>query len=461
LRKSVLFPRRITIESIQLHTMEAMTDRIGGKLARVQVSKEMLCKSDEFMRIKQGLYTLLTALLPAFGMSVTGAEAAQGIRPTGFTQQQLDRSLVDFYKKWQSVYLVQGCGTGRYYVGVTADGKSVGGGTAKSTITVSEAHGYGMLISVLMADFDPNARAVLDGMVRYFHDHPAKSDRGLMAWNQIKGCGNARDVAGDTSASDGDLDVAYALLLADRKWGAGSVNYRKEALEIITAIGKREIDTDSQFVRIGDWVDDAEERQYATTTRSSDFMVSHFKTFADVTDDDTWYTVRDETYSIIDAIRGKYSPQTALMPDFIVGLPTTPRPAGANFLEGPNDGAYSWNAARYPWRIAVDYLLNDDQRALAALRPLNSWIKRATNGDPANIADTYQLSGKPTAQSGRDAVAFVSMLAVSASIEAGNQSWLDALWRDMIARTINDEDYYGNTLKLLAMITITGHWTQP
>lgn len=414
------------------------------------------------MRIKQGPYTLLAAFLSAFGMSVSDAEPAQGIRPTGFTQQQLDQSLVDFYKQWRSVYLVQGCGSGRYYVGVTADGKSVGGGTAKSTITVSEAHGYGMLISVLMADFDPNARAVFDGMVQYFHDYPAKSGAGLMAWNQTKGCGNARDVAGDTSATDGDLDIAYALLLADKKWGSdGSVDYREEALKVIAAIGKHEIDAAGRFVRIGDWVDDGDDGRYAPVTRSSDFMVSHFKTFADVTGDRTWYGVRDETYSIINRVRGKYSPQTSLMPDFIVGLPSKPRPAGANFLEGPNDGAYSWNAARYPWRIAVDYLLNDDQRALAALKPLNSWIKRTTDGDPAKIADTYKLNGSPAAKSDRDAVAFVSMFAVSASIEATNQSWLDALWADMTRRTVKNEDYYGNTLKLLAMITIAGHWTQP
>ncbi|MGG6894786.1 MULTISPECIES: glycosyl hydrolase family 8 [Rhizobium] len=414
------------------------------------------------MKIGKSLYTLLMTLPPALGISAGDAQSAEGIRPTGFTQQQLDQSLVDFYKKWRSTYLVQDCGSGRYYVGVTADGKSVGGGTAKSTITVSEAHGYGMLISVLMADFDPAAHAVFDGMVHYFHDHPAKSGPGLMAWNQTKGCGNAREVAGDHSATDGDLDIAYALLLADRKWGSdGNLNYRKEALKVIASIGKHEIDADSRFVRIGDWVDDADEMQYAPVTRSSDFMVSHFKAFAGATGDRTWYAVRDETYSIIDKIRSKYSSQTALMPDFIVGLPTAPRPAGANFLEGPNDGAYSWNAARYPWRIAVDYLLNDDQRALAALRPLNSWIKRATNGDPANIAGTYKLSGNAVAESGRGAMAFVSMFAVSASIEATNQNWLDALWTDMTKRTVENADYYGNTLKLLAMITITGHWRQP
>lgn len=414
------------------------------------------------MKIKQGLYTLLATLLPAFGMSVSDAESAQGIRPAGFTQQQLDQSLVDFYKQWRSVYLVQGCGAGRYYVGVAADGKAVGGGTAKSSITVSEAHGYGMLISVLMADFDPNARTAFDGMVQYFHDHPAKSNPGLMAWNQIKGCGNATEVAGDTSATDGDLDIAYALLLADKKWGSnGSVNYRKEALDVIAAIRKHEINAAGRFIRIGDWVDNVDGGRYAPVTRSSDFMVSHLKSFADATGDRSWNGVRDQTYSIINKVRGKYSPQTALMPDFIVGLPTKPRPAAANFLEGANDGAYSWNAARYPWRIAVDYLLNDDQRALAAVKPINSWIKRATDGDPAKIADTYKLNGSPADKSDRDSVVFISMFAAAASIEAANQSWLDALWANMTKRTVGDEDYYGNTLKLLAMITITGHWTQP
>jgi hypothetical protein len=125
-------------------------------------------------------------------------------------------------------------------------------------------------------------------------------------------------------------------------------------------------------------------------------MVSHCKTFADVTGDRIWYDVRDETYSIINRVRGKYSPQTSLMPDFIVGLPSKPRPVGANFLEGPNDGAYSWNAARYPWRIAVDYLLNDDQRALAALKPLNSWIKRTTDGiRPRSLTRTSLTAVQP------------------------------------------------------------------
>ncbi|MBN2627450.1 MAG: hypothetical protein JXA95_12350 [Spirochaetales bacterium] len=378
-------------------------------------------------------------------------------------QSELDAQLLRFYEAWKSVYLQQGCGVNRYFVDVAADGNKVEGGTAAETLTISEAHGYGMLIMVMMADFDPDSQRIFDGMVSFFHDHPAGSTPGLMAWNQLRDCQNAGDdVGGSNSAADGDLDIAYALLLADKKWGsAGDVNYGDEALQVISAIMEKEIDPVSRFVRLGDWVDRVDEGQYARTTRSSDFMVSHFKAFADFTGDDSWYAVRDETYSIMASISRTYSAETFLIPDFIVGLPDNPHPADSGFLEGSDDGEYSWNAARYPWRIALDYLLYNENRAFQALMPLNLWIKRDSGGNPENIADTYSLKGKYSKNSGFDSMAFVTMFAVAATIDESNQQWLDDLWQNINEKSINDEDYYGNTLKLLAMITITGHWLKP
>ena len=44
--------------------------------------------------------------------------------------------------------------------------------------------------------------------------------------------------AGDGwNAIDGDLDIAMALLMADRQWGSdGRWNYRQEALDTIAAV---------------------------------------------------------------------------------------------------------------------------------------------------------------------------------------------------------------------------------
>ncbi|TPJ83372.1 licheninase [Mesorhizobium sp. B2-5-13] len=385
------------------------------------------------------------------------------IKPNHRSQTELDKALVDFYRAWKSVYVVQDCGPGRYFVKVDADHKPVAGGTAAGTITVSEAHGYGMLITAMMAGADPHAQKIFDGMVLYFRDHPARSDANLLAWNQVAGCENAGDdVGGDNTATDGDLDIGYALLLADATWGSdGAIDYRAEADKVMTAILKHEVDPTSDFLLIGDWAGRGDDATYAATTRSSDFMMSHLAAFAQASGDPRWLSVRDRTYTIINAVRAGFSLRTGLMPDFIVGLPQSPAPAPSGFIEGESDGDYSWNAGRYPWRIGLDYLLNGDQRALNAVRPLNAWARRATGGVPQEFADTYRVDGSVPPGHGKNSMAFVSLLGVSAMAEPGNQRWLNAIWDTVTDKTVSDEDYFGNTLKLLAMISMSGHWARP
>jgi hypothetical protein len=41
------------------------------------------------------------------------------------------------------------------------------------SISISEGHGYGMLILALMAGYDPHAQTYFDGMFRMFTDHQA------------------------------------------------------------------------------------------------------------------------------------------------------------------------------------------------------------------------------------------------------------------------------------------------
>ncbi|WP_147178034.1 MULTISPECIES: glycosyl hydrolase family 8 [Alphaproteobacteria] len=412
-------------------------------------------------------WTLLKAAV-ALCLAASAASAAPSpyapgsIAPTP-DQPALDRALAAFYGQWKSIYLREGCGEGRVLVRTDGDGKPTYGGSAKTTITVSEAHGYGMLATVMMADFDPDAQRLFDGMVLYFHDHPANSDPGLMAWNQVEDCSNAgKDVGGSNSATDGDLDIAYALLLAESRWGnGGAYDYGAEARRVIAAILAHEVRQPGDILLIGDWAKAADETTYAATTRSSDFMQSHFAAFAERTADKRWLDLRDTIYGIIDTVGHKYSRRTGLMPDFIVGLPEHPKPAPAGFLEGDYDGGFSWNAARYPWRVGLDFLLTGDERARKALRPLNAWARQTTKGKPERFADTYRLDGKPAPDAGHGGMAFVSMLAVSAMIDKDNEDWLDALWAAMDSRPATAEDYFGNTLKLMAMITVTGHWAKP
>jgi endoglucanase len=167
--------------------------------------------------------------------------------------------------------------------------------------------------------------------------------------------------------------------------------------------------------------------------------------------------MRDRAYAILRAVQ---NPDTGLVPDFVIGLPDHPVPAGPDFLEGAGDGQFSWNAVRVPWRLALDALLNDSAQARAVLAPLNTFARRTSGGDPARLTEGYALDGSVPPDVGRAGATFVSMFAVAA-MAGDDPEWVRALWDAMVAAPLADEDYFGNTLKLLAMITISGHWATP
>jgi endoglucanase len=362
----------------------------------------------------------------------------------------MDAALVAFYQQWKAVYLVEGCGDGRAYVDVNADGRW--GDPGDATLTVSEAHGYGMLALVMMAGVDADAQRLFDAMLRYFKDHPPVSGPGLMSWKQVDGCTNAD---GEDTATDGDLDVGYALLLAEKVWGhTGEFDYGAEARMVMAASMARVVTADDQLL-IGDWA--AGDDTYGVATRTSDFMMSHFQGFAAASGDVRWLRLRANSYAILQAV----VPETGLSPDFVVGLPDAPRPAPAGFLEGETDGMQSWNALRTPWRLALDDVLYDAPEPRAQLAAVNGFIRKATGDDAALVSDTYRLDGTTLPDAGQGSVAWVSMFAVAAMTGAGNADWLSALWGQMLATPLEDEDYYGNTLKLLAIVTLSGHWAKP
>lgn len=375
------------------------------------------------------------------------------ILPSHLGRDELDDAVRAFYDAWKLAYLRRGCGEGRYYV---FPGQGEGGGKATASISISEGHGYGMLIAVIMAGHDPEARTIFDGLNAFRKDHPSVNRPPLMAWNQVEGCREA-DPDNATSATDGDLDIAYALLLADQQWGSGGrSNYRQEAIATINALKARVVNPETQVVMLGDWVTAEEEAAYYYGARPSDFMPDHWRAFARETNDQSWLTVIDTAYRLIESMQARFSPRTGLLPDFIRDTNAAPRPADAGYLGGAADGQFSYNAVRVPWRLATDYLLSGDGRARAALSPMNRWIRAKTGDDPALVAGGYTLAGRPAVDFTE--TVYATMLGVGAMVEADNQGWLNAVWRQAVAEPLAAGDYYSNTLTLLGLIVMSGNW---
>lgn len=371
-----------------------------------------------------------------------GSYASGAILPNHRSGPELDDAVRDAYDDWKARYLRQGCGSGRYYIDTGHDG----------SLTVSEGHGYGMLILAFMAGHDPDARTAFDGMFRYFEDHPSEITDGLMAWSQDDSCNNNN---GASSAADGDLDIAYALLLADKQWSSGgTINYRAEAERVIDAIRAGDVDNGGNYVLLGDWVSGT----HADSTRSSDFMPTHLASFAAATGDGTWTRVLDTSYGVIDDVQTSFAAQTGLLPDFIVRPLSNPAPAPANFLENPSDGQYSYNACRDPWRIALDFMINGDPRGRAIARRMNTWIRASTGDDPDRILPGYRLDGGSLGRDYRDN-AFIAPFGVAAMVDASNQTWLNRVWDSTVAH--QGGGYYGDSIGLLSLIAMSGNWWSP
>ncbi len=366
---------------------------------------------------------------------------------------RLDATTASFYDQWKARYLHRGCTADRAYVATLGD-------TAGAT--VSEAHGYGMLITVYMAGYDRDAQRTFDALVRFYQDHPSRYTAALLAWAQDATC---RDIMGADSATDGDLDVAYALLLADRQWGSrGAIDYAALARRIVAAVLRGDVHPTASTLLTGDAAMTAADRD---GTRLSDFMPAHLRAFATASGVARWTAVLDREYRLVatlqrDHTRSALGIATGLLPDFAVGMNADrPVPAPPRWLEGPDDGAYAWNACRTPWRIAMDWLLHGDARARTAVETMNTWVRRATGERPDRIQSGYSLAGVRLAGANTGELAFVAPFAVAAMVDARNQAWLDALWTAVSTPSLASQSYFGNTVRLLSMIVVSGNAWAP
>ncbi|MDR3697070.1 glycosyl hydrolase family 8 [Mucilaginibacter sp.] len=350
----------------------------------------------------------------------------------------------NFYTQWKKHYIKTLPGKAESYVWFEEKGKKQ---------CVSEGQGYGMVITALMAGFDPSAKITYDNLYRYCRAYPDKRSKYLMAWAQYT---NGKSADG-TSATDGDMDIAYSLLLADKQWGSnGAINYLKAAKQMIAEIMKLDINHQTWSILLCDGIE-SESRDYFDT-RSSDFMPSHFKAFARVTHDKRWIKVIEANYRLFLNLQNKYSAEAGLLPDFIVDINKTPKPAPPHFLESPYDGNYNYNACRDPWRIGLDYLLTGDVRSKKIVAKINQWIRQTTNNDTYNLSAGYTLAGNDIKARNFEALSFIAPFAVSASVDSKNQLWLNKVWNYMTAFKLKDFDYYDNTIKLMDMIIVSGNY---
>lgn len=235
----------------------------------------------------------------------------------------------------------------RHYAGQTiSDGYFVQFGDPTYG-TVSEGIGYGMLITVLMAGYDPMAQTYFDGLFKVARGRPAYAMLAtaganiyLNEWQLYPDLSSAGE---GYNAADGDLDIALALLMADHQWGSiGAINYEAEALHTIGAIKA------SNFAASGV----AYEPQ--DLSRTSDYMIGHFQSFKSVTGDTFWDDARTNSLELVRYMVTNYSATARLQPGVI---DHALRPAHGRQHGGPRASGVPRRAVRQERQCVLDELL--------------------------------------------------------------------------------------------------------
>jgi endoglucanase len=369
--------------------------------------------------------------------------AAETIKPNHLSQAQLDDHVRAYYDHWKQQYLIRENDSPDKQILYR-----VSHGLSDAEKTVSEGQGYGMILAALMAGHDNHAHDIFDGLYRFFRQHPSGIDKRLMSWECSK---NAVD---KNSAFDGDADIAYGLLLADRQWGSqGQINYHDAAQDIIAGILESTIGADSHLPLLGDWVGAKINQPNQYASRSSDFMLAHFRAFGRFTGNSLWNQVVSESQAAIDVIQNQYSQKTGLLPDFIVDK----KPALPHFLEGDNDGDFSANAGRVPLRLGMDVVLNNDPITRGEVKKMSAWVQAATNGNPNQIQPGYKLDGSGYSDYFFTAF-YVAPFGVAAMSDPGQQVWLNAIYDTVYNKY---KDYYDDSVNLLSLLVMTGNYWDP
>ncbi len=308
--------------------------------------------------------------------------------------------------------------------------------------TVSEGIGYGMLMAVFVND-----QTTFDALWAYAKMH--NDGHGLMTWCVPAGSGSC---SGGGAATDGDEDMAYALLMASKQWPT-QASYATGATALINAILQYEVDG-SNVLKPGDNFGGAGEMN------PSYLAPSYYRAFAKATGNTKWMSVVETSYSIIAAVSGQYGlvPNWATSSGMGIAGPTSDG-------SGPNFG---YDACRTPFRIAMDYCLNGEPLAkMYAALIAAFYASKSSATTTAGIMDGYTPAGmNPDGTLGNYAagMAFLGPAGVAA-MAAGNDTLRDITYKTVWADTTQGAmklsgvfSYFHASWGVLSMLAMTGNF---
>ncbi len=370
-----------------------------------------------------GLPAIVCALL---GLVVIPGSAVAQNKPfpqnTGYGQGFISSNLTSndaqaIYTHWKNTYLKTNCGNYRVEF------------NSPTGTTVSEGMGYGMVLTAYFGD-----KTEFDGLWNFVQSKLNSS--GLMMW-KVDCNGATSDSGGDGSATDGDTDIGFALIVAVSQWGDA---YRQIALDYLQTLKAHDYTTCSATGRNmatnGDW------DSGCNSENTSYFMPAYYRVFYEFSGDSFWSKAADDAVAIWYA---NHNSTTGLIANEV-------NQYGA--VGSTGEDYVDYNGCRIPWRAAADYLWYGTADLKTITDTMTDWIT-STMGI-ANFLDGYYTNGTARGSwNGSDC--FIGGMTTGAM--TNSQSSVDSFTTYFKSLTI--DNYYETSLRALYMLMLTGNFWKP
>jgi len=402
-----------------------------------------------------------------------------------------------------------------------------------SHINVSESMGYGMLMMAYMSGSEKklglrkkdwifgctSIKEYYDAMLRTVLEYPSIIAPNLFTWqlygytdqgtkysefiedwesdhdgytgfainkDGIKTAPFYKDPEDGDSATDGDMDIIYSLIVADRQWGSnGRYNYIEIARAMLADLWQYCVHPVYKTMLLGDWAsrggdkgDPALAAIQMKATRPSDFIIDHLKAYKAMDSAHDWQQVIDATYSVIKDVyadvKAKHGASRGLLPDFVIrnDADTAWIVPDGFVLEADTDGSYSYNSCRIPWRLGTDYLLYGGNATVPGynmlaetIQPLDKLSAEIFESADLDVFGPLAITGDGIWNTEDwdvfwdDPQTFTAPFLVTAAA-AGNKALVNEFWK---WDGLKDFwcDTWGDYIKMIVMLTVSGNYWKP
>ena len=338
----------------------------------------------------------------------------------GFLPSSITSSLaMSEYNRWKTTQVVA-CNDGLRVI------------ASPSTNTLVEAVGFGMLLSAYAKD-----KTTFDGIFNFYKSKRTTQANNMMAWSVT--CDGINDPG---SATDGDIDVAFALIVASKHWGNSYLEEAKQIINIVqtSLIVSCSVNGESIYILAPGYSGSA-----WGGCEMTDLMYhtpAFFRIFATVSGNTIWNELADDTYTLLNASANE---NTGLVPDWQTA-DGDPGPGGRN-------GHFGYDACRAPWRITLDYLWNGNEKAKSWATKITNWVESV---GPSNLVDGYELDGTPIGENGLNS-AFLGGFTVAAM--AHSEARVNSF--GTVLSSLNDTYWFNLNTRCLYLFTLSGDFYHP